>query len=395
MSNYNLENISEQTKNKLRNADQRRRGARLDAETADVLLRLYLARRVEYQLGYYNSISKEAEGNSELMFKLGALLMTVSSLFAAFGTMATGPDAPEWTGTLRLITALIPAFVALIGSFTQLYQWDRQSALYRDSILGLERARLIAPDLDEVDPMTALRVFPDLVKNVETVFQDEVNQWGQIALGKDQDGEDIDPVREFAEQFNLDIYDENGQVDEAKLGPLRAILESSQKSSRQKFSLQQTTLQAEVTTPEEQNEIAILQQRAEVVIPEEPVAPRTTTPRRRKTEPSTETPAETPVETPIETVAEPVAMTPVAATPVIPAVVEMPVVESPIEPTIPVTPVEPVPDPAPAPETITFTQGTLEIEAEVAANGSTQIQVTEIETELEIETEGDPLRSKP
>ncbi|MCU0500025.1 MAG: SLATT domain-containing protein [Anaerolineae bacterium] len=393
MSNYNLENISEQTKNKLRNADQRRRGARLDAATADVLLRLYLARRVEYQLGYYNSISKEADGNSELMFKLGALLMTASSLLAAFGTMATGPDAPEWTQSLRLLTALLPAFAALIGSFTQLYQWDRQSALYRDSILGLERARLLSPDLDEVDPSTALKVFPELVKSVEAVFQDEVNQWGQIALGKDQDGEDIDPVREFAEQFNLDIYDENGQVDEAKLGPLRAILESSQKPTAQKISLQQTTLQAEVNTPEEQNEITLLQQRTEVVTPAEPVAPRTTTTSRRR---KTETSVETPVETSVETVVEPIAVTPVANTPVItPMIVEAP---APVEPPVNAV-VEPVITPetesTPAPETITLTQGTLDIEAEVAGDGSTHLQVTEIETELEIETEGDPLRSKP
>lgn len=208
-----------------------RRAAPLDDQTAHLLTRIYLSRRVNYQIQFYQSRIREFDTNSDQMFRLGALVMSLSSLAAAISLQAD-------SATLRLLTALLPAIAALIASFRQLYQWERQAGIYRDTILGLEEARLILPDLDVLDPSTSRQVYPDLVKRAEQVFKDEVNQWGQVAGGKTEDGEDIDAIKAIAEELNLDVFDENGNIDEEKLGLLRDIMAASQDSPQEKISIE-------------------------------------------------------------------------------------------------------------------------------------------------------------
>jgi hypothetical protein len=159
----------------------------LDAEAADALTRLYLQRRIRYQASYYEQRAVEYESNSDLAFRAGAILMTLSSLLASIGVVSTLP-------IYALLTALIPALASFIATFRQLYQWDRQKALYRDTLLGLERARIILPDLDLLTPDEARKVLPKLIETTEGVLEKEVAQWGQIAMGKgdeDEDGGDL------------------------------------------------------------------------------------------------------------------------------------------------------------------------------------------------------------
>lgn len=203
-----------------------RQQARLDARSAELLTRIYLSCRIDYQLLYYRAKTTDYEANADLMFRLGALVMTISSLLAALATLS---DArPE----VRLATALLPALAALIASFRQLYQWDRQAALYRDTVLGLERARLLLPDQDALDDRTALDIYPQLVERSESVFQGEVNQWGKIALGSVEGEEGTqDPLRAFAEEYQLDVFTEEGQVDEERLALVRDILTAARGST--------------------------------------------------------------------------------------------------------------------------------------------------------------------
>ena len=153
---------------------------KLDSKTSDLLLRLYLSRRIGFQMEWYKSTIKLAEGNSDFMFRLGAMVMTLSSLMAALSTQT---DSPE----IKLFTALLPAFAALIASFRQLYQWDRQASLYRDTVFGLEETRLLVPDEDQWSLDVSHKIYPELVEKAENVFYEEVNQWGQIALGSEDE----------------------------------------------------------------------------------------------------------------------------------------------------------------------------------------------------------------
>lgn len=196
---------------------QRWQGA-LDNRTAEVLTRVYVARRLDYQYDYYRRKMRDFESNSNRAFQAGALIMTVTSLLAALGT---GDSAPGW---LRLSIAILPALAALVASFRQLYQWDRQAQLYKDTTLGLQRASLALPDLDQVDSRTAIRVFPDLVARTEKVFEDEVNQWGQIALGDQEKKEEQDSIIQFAKDYGIDIFNEDGELDDSKVESVRQIL---------------------------------------------------------------------------------------------------------------------------------------------------------------------------
>ena len=211
-----------------------RRAAPLDERTAHLLMRIYLARRIDYQIEFYRDRIREFDYNSDLLFRLGALVMSLSSLMAALSLQANSPS-------LRLVTALLPAFAALIASFRQLYQWERQAGIYRDSILGLEESRLVVPDLDVLDPATAQQVYPLMVQRAEQVFKDEVNQWGQVAGEKAQEGLDQEALKNFAEEFNLDIFDKDGNLDEERIALLRNIIDVSQRPPQESISIEYPT----------------------------------------------------------------------------------------------------------------------------------------------------------
>lgn len=202
-----------------------RSAAPLDAKTADLLTRMYLARRLDYQISFYQSRIREFDKNADMMFRWGAFVMALSSLIAAINL---GADEGGIAPFLRLLTALLPALAALIASFQQLYQWERQAGIYRDSILGLEEARLIVPDLDELTPEKSLNVYDALIERAEQVFRAEVNQWGQITRDEKEDSSEEDVMRAFAEQFNLDVFKKDGTLDPDKMGHLRGILGASQ-----------------------------------------------------------------------------------------------------------------------------------------------------------------------
>jgi hypothetical protein len=219
---------------------QQRRTAPMDKETAHLLMRIYASRRVDYQIQFYQSRILEFDGNSEMMFRLTAIVMSLSTILAALSMQAD-------SSLLRLMTAMLPALAALVSAFRQLYQWERQAAIYRDSILGLEEARLVMPDMDVLDPATAYLVYPELVKRAEQVFQDEVNQWGQVAGGKPSEEADLEAIKLFAEEFKLDILKADGSIDDEKIGMLRDILESGQGGSKESISIevpQRTSLPA-------------------------------------------------------------------------------------------------------------------------------------------------------
>ncbi len=173
-----------------------------------VLYRIYMEKRIQAQIDFYESRVRENQYNADITFGVGAFVMTLSSLVATISASSGGSPA------LSVIAAVLPAFAALLASFRQLYSWERQSNIYRDALMGLERVRLLAPDDDRMSIADLTRIYPRLVTGGETVFTAEVNQWGQFIQNKDklgaEDAKDAASIQSMV--ANFDLTDEQRQV---------------------------------------------------------------------------------------------------------------------------------------------------------------------------------------
>lgn len=172
-----------------------------NSDSAAKLLDVYLEKRIAGQRQFYKARIREFDGNSGLMITVGAAIMAISAVLSAAGATVQSPE-------IAFVTAILPAFAALVASFRSLYQWERQSALYRDAMLGLEEAQLLMPDRDIYDAKQAAAILPTLVRTTEQVFEAEINQWGQIAMQKDSDQQQDDlnrALQDLADTERLDI----------------------------------------------------------------------------------------------------------------------------------------------------------------------------------------------
>lgn len=151
-----------------------------DVDSSHAFLRAYHRLRIEKQFNYYQDRIREYDANSGFMVAVAAGIMATSSFVSAIGAGMSSP-------VLALATAILPAFAALIAALRQLYQWEKQAALYRDASFGLQSALLLLPDDDVYDRREARAILPSLVQQAEDVFYSEINQWGQINLGMDNE----------------------------------------------------------------------------------------------------------------------------------------------------------------------------------------------------------------
>lgn len=188
-------------------------------EDFNLLFRIYMEKRVESQVDFYQSRIRENELNSDFTFTAGAFIMTLSSLIA---TLSAGGALLG----LSLIAAILPAIAALLASFRQLYGWDQQITIYRDSKLGLQRARLLAPDDDKVGEVDLVEILPQLVVASEEVFTSEVSQWGQFIAEKEKALAAGDTIAEFKQLFAPTMVDPQGnlRLSDAQLGAIQSIL---------------------------------------------------------------------------------------------------------------------------------------------------------------------------
>ncbi|NWG15454.1 MAG: SLATT domain-containing protein [Chloroflexi bacterium] len=169
-------------------------------EDLELLFSIYMEKRLQGQLQFYESRIRENDLNSDFTFTLGTFIMTLSSLLATISASAAIP-------ILALISAVLPALSSLLAAFRQLYGWDRQSAIYRDAVLGLEKIRLLAPDDDRLPFSDITPIFPKVVMTSEAVFTAEVNQWGQIftASAEQEEAQNVprDPLARMIAAANL------------------------------------------------------------------------------------------------------------------------------------------------------------------------------------------------
>ena len=152
----------------------------------EVLYRIYMEKRLASQASFYESRVRENQANADFTFVLSTVIMALSAFVATIGAFGNSPF-------LSLLSAILPAFAALLAAFRQLYGWERQISIYRDALLGLERVKLITPDQERQALADLPGIYPKLVNSGEEIFTGEVNQWGQFVQtsGKGQ-GETTD-----------------------------------------------------------------------------------------------------------------------------------------------------------------------------------------------------------
>lgn len=171
------ENVARQTAtaNKAVDLDQQPHERR----DIEILYKIYMEKRLASQAAFYESRIRENQSNADFTFTVGAAVMTISSLVA---TISAADHSPFFS----LLSAILPAFAALLASFRQLYGWERQISIYRDALMGLERVKLVTPDKDRMPLSDLQAIYPKLVTNGEAVFTGEVNQWGQFVQTTDK-----------------------------------------------------------------------------------------------------------------------------------------------------------------------------------------------------------------
>jgi hypothetical protein len=152
----------------------------LTEEEARLRAELYIQQRINYQDSYYQRRIAEFSFNSDKMLWVSAGLMGISTILSSYSVLSD-------RSVYAFITVLLPAFAAAVSAFRSLYQWQRQAAVYEDSWLALQQARLAMPDEDFLQPGDYARYFPSLVQRTEDVLRAEVSQWGQIEQGTSPD----------------------------------------------------------------------------------------------------------------------------------------------------------------------------------------------------------------
>jgi hypothetical protein len=178
----------------------------------EFLFKLYLQKRLGSQTSFYDSRVRENELNSNFTFTAATLVMTLSSLFATIGASDPG-GSTRW---LVFLSAVLPAFAALLAGFRQLYGWDRQVAIYRSAKLGLERAALIVPDNDLISESDIADVYPRLISSTEMVLTNEVNQWGQFLLDKEKQNEQqvdrVELIDDTTQREQVNAYSQTAEM---------------------------------------------------------------------------------------------------------------------------------------------------------------------------------------
>jgi hypothetical protein len=182
----------------------------------DLLFRLYLDKRLQSQISFYQSRIQENEQNADFTFAAGTLLMTFSSLAA---TVSASDVHLVW---LSPAAAILSALAAMMASFRQLYAWEKQATIYRDSLLSLERVSLLAPDNDRWKKTDLTTVFPDIIERSEEIFSSEVNQWGQFILAKEKPGSE-----EAQQQDDLTRAMSGFNLSDEQMNVIRALFASA------------------------------------------------------------------------------------------------------------------------------------------------------------------------
>jgi hypothetical protein len=155
------------------------------------LLDFYDKRRIDYMYTYYRRRIQEYEANAQFTTDASLLLLIVGCITALmFVLVRVSP---------LLVLAVTSAGAALaLTVFRWLYGWEREVRIYRDTLAGLERVRIMAANVAELEPDEIAEMLPTLVAKAEDVFVRELNRWGlqegDVASYHSKDRIEIEPL---------------------------------------------------------------------------------------------------------------------------------------------------------------------------------------------------------
>ncbi len=179
-----------------------------DHDRSDIALlyKIYVDKRLQSQADFYRSRVRENQSNANFTFLVSTAVMSISALVAAVSAVVSSPF-------FSLLSAILPALAALLAAFRQLYGWERQSSIYQDALMGLERVKLLTPDKDEMPVADLATIYPQIVSGVEEVFTGEVNQWGQFVQNADKNAPDDSADSRVTNALMSDLRLSDEQID--------------------------------------------------------------------------------------------------------------------------------------------------------------------------------------
>jgi hypothetical protein len=144
-------------------------------EEVAALRKFYRERRLAAQQRFYKSREREFSGNLDFTATVSALLIFIPTVLAG----ANGAISADIGGILVVI---LPSFSALFVAFQQLYNWERQLTIYKDTETQLNRATNPF-DMMTIDPTrNEAAIMTEVISVCENIFAAESDQWGQDVL---------------------------------------------------------------------------------------------------------------------------------------------------------------------------------------------------------------------
>lgn len=133
-----------------------------------------------YYLASLEKYSKAAEQVNAVRAWLG-LAAGLASGFTTLIAALPGDDSPILKVALILIAVMAPAIAAGFHTLSDLFQWDRLSKIYNDTLDNLEYADALSPrpSIPQADLDRYRGELDAFVEGTLIVMRDEATQWGQ------------------------------------------------------------------------------------------------------------------------------------------------------------------------------------------------------------------------
>lgn len=151
------------------------------------VLRFYRKHRIDDQLDFYRSRSREFDNASGQALATSAVLLGLAS---AVGALSGANLSLGWLWSILAVA--LPASATALAAYSSFYAFEQQSRIYGDALRAIRAASQVAeastpgsdrgdgdrPDGDGPDASTVA----DLVSRTEDAFAREQGQWGQLTL---------------------------------------------------------------------------------------------------------------------------------------------------------------------------------------------------------------------
>jgi hypothetical protein len=140
---------------------------------------LYRVHRFDDQYGWYKDRIDEYRRAHDQ-----TITLTAVALFgAAAAGLAASADLAGWRVGWAVLAAVMSGIATLVGAYDQLIGYEQNIKVYRDAKAALGGLRATAPWNTTPERSDEPAAF---VQAVETIFQNEIGQWGQLTAANPQ-----------------------------------------------------------------------------------------------------------------------------------------------------------------------------------------------------------------